>query len=293
MSGATTSAPETLRALLDRGHERHAAEPRELAAALCARAPALTADAEGAEAITLAEHVALAHPADAQVLDGFLAALPPALAGHEATAPALQRANWALARFKGRAEPDLADALRWRSLQNAVLGAARQGRVDQALAWLLQDEAAAIAHPDPAARRAYAISANNVALDLRLGRRGDAAIDGLMLQAAALSHRAWVAAGTWLQQQRAQYQWALCHAVLGQGEAALAHAGHCLALCSAHGADAAEHFFALEALAHAHRARGDAAAADSQRTAMAGLLERIEDAQMREWCAQALRALDA
>lgn len=161
---------------------------------------------------------------------------------------------------------------------------------------LLADEAAAAACAASDAGRAYAASANNVAQDLAAGPRGDAARDQLMRVAAHLSQRAWAQAGTWLQQQRAEYRLALCHAVLGQGQAALIHARRCLAACQAgdgqQAADAVEHFFAFEALARAHHAASDAAGAAAAAERMAGLLPDIDLADgLRAWCEQALHDL--
>jgi hypothetical protein len=156
---------------------------------------------------------------------------------------------------------------------------------------LLAEEHAVRHGTDKAARRACAASANNVALDMRLGPRGDAGRDALMLVAAELARRAWAAVGTWMQVERAEYQLALCHAALGRGDAALQQAARCLAVCDAEGADAVERFFAHEALAHAHRARGDADAAAQQFDAMRALLPAIADDGTREWCAHTLDAL--
>ena len=109
---ATPADTETLRALLDRAHEQHLAQPQQVADALSARAPLLGGDADAAEAVDLAEHVMLAHLADADALRRFVARLAPAMAATAATAPGLQRVDWCLARLDGRSEPALPDALR-------------------------------------------------------------------------------------------------------------------------------------------------------------------------------------
>jgi hypothetical protein len=192
-----------------------------------------------------------------------------------------------------RSGPGLSDAARWRALQNVVLALAWSGRSSLASAWLAQDEADAASHADPDARRAYAACANNVAQGLREGPRGDPARDALMLEAATLARRAWTTAGTWLHAERADYQLARCHAVLGRGTEALHFARACHAACVDHGADADERFFAHEALWHAHRAGGDEAAATAEHAHMQSLLADIADAQMRTWCAQTLAELDA
>ncbi|MCW5609749.1 MAG: hypothetical protein KIS83_03530 [Rubrivivax sp.] len=270
---------------LNAAWDRHADAPREVADELQRRAATLPDDADGAMAVRLAEHVLLAHLDDAPALQRLLAALPAGTALDAAAA----RARWGLAVLAGEGTPPvLPDAARWGALQNVVLALLQRGQVGAARECLLADEAAAAASEDAAARRAYAATANNVAVDLRLGPRGDAARDALMLDAAALARRAWERAGTWMHVERADYQLAMCHAVLGQGEPARAAARACLAACEREGADAAERFFAHECNVHAERAAGDAAAAAAHRERMVALLAQIEDPGLRTWCAETL-----
>lgn len=296
-----------LRRFLDQAHDAHSREPRAIADQLLARAAALPADETGAEAVRLAEHVMLGHLADAGALQRFLQAVPrPSAAADPAPraawSEARARVQWALhtladegaaaAQHDGRGAPSLADAPRWRALQNVVLALAGTGRVSEASARLSREAAAATAHADPEARRAYAACTNNVALELREGPRGDPARDALMLEAAALARRAWAAAGTWLQVQRADYQLARCHAAIGRGPEALACARACLEACMANGAEADERFFAHEAMWHAHRAAGDETAAAAERQRMRALLEEIADAEMHAWCAATLAGIE-
>lgn len=284
----------SLRDFLDGAYDTHAAAPQAIAAALAERAPALPADDEGAEALRLAEHVLLGHLADADGLQRLLAALPAGFedAAARSCADAVGRVRWALARVGDAADlPTVADASRWRALQNVLLAWVAAGRLDDAGRTLRASEPEAAASPDAATRQAFAACANNLALHLREGPRDGGARDALMLDAATIARRAWQGAGTWLHVERADYQLARCHAVLGHAREALAHADACLARCEAEGADAAERFFAHEALWHAAGAAGDAGAAAPQRDRMQGLLAEIADEGLREWCAQVLRAL--
>lgn len=270
---------------LNAAWDRHADAPREVADELQRRAATLPDDADGATAVRLAEHVLLAHLDDAPALQRLLASLP----GGTALDAAAARGRWGLAVLAGEGMPPvLPDAARWGALQNVVLALLQRGQLGAARECLLADEAAAAASEDAAARRAYAATANNVAVDLRLGPRGGAARDALMLDAAALARRAWERAGTWMHVERADYQLAMCHAVLGQGEPARAAAQACLAACEREGADAAERFFAHECNVHAERAAGDAAAAAEHREHMVALLAQVEDPGLRDWCAQTL-----
>ena len=297
-----------LRRFLDQAHDAHPHAPRAIADQLLARATALPADETGAEAVRLAEHVMLGHLADADALQRFLHALPRPSTAADPAPPAAwfearARVQWALdtladegdaaARAEGCGAPALPDAPRWRALQDVVLALAGIGRVTEASARLSREAEAAIAHADPEARRAHAVCTNTVALEWREGPRGDPARDALMLEAAALARRAWTAAGTWLQVERADHQLARCHAAIGRGTEALAFANACLEACMANGAEADERFFAHEALWHAHRAAGDARAAAVERQRMQALLEEIGDAEMRAWCSATLAGIDA
>ena len=293
--------------------DSHADSPQAVADGLHERAAALPADDSGAQAVRLAEHLWLGHLADTAGLADWLGRLPPALlaaaapgsgdpstpAPAPALAQALARCHWALAALQHAAHataPALDDASRWRALQNVVLALAQQGRSPQARSLLLADEDAAAAQGDSDAGRAFAACANNVAGHLHDQAGRDAERDQLMLDAAALSLRAWSRAGTWLHQQRAEYRLALCHAALGQGQAALAHACRCLQGCQqgdgTQPADAVEHFCAHEALARAHHAAGDAAGRQAAAAQMRALLPAIDEADgLRAWCAQALADL--
>ncbi len=288
--------------VLGQAEDQHADQPAATLALLMERAPGLPADADGARALRLAEHVALAHLGDASALAALLAAVPPGLAHADATAATVQRLHWAWAMVTGATTPmQPPEAQRWRALQNVVLALAAQQRWAQASALLAADAAAAQALGTGEAAQAYAASANNVAADLQAGgppagAARDAARDALMLQAARLARQAWGHAGTWRHAERAEYRLALCHAAAGDGAAAVLHAQRCLDGCKAAGADAdaVEHFFAHEALARAHRAAGDAAAAVLSRAAMAALLPQIDTADgLQAWCADVLASVPA
>ncbi len=294
-----------LAAFVNDAWERHAREPQAVTDALMARAGSLGADEAGAQALMLAEHVWLAHRHDLAGLQAFVQALTATPALSPACAAALPRMRWVLARAQAQthgpaaqpALPDPGTAERWRGLQNLWALAVARGLAASALAELQAQLPLARAHDDAATRRALAGTCNNLAVELREGARGDAAVDELMLALAMASLELWGGAGTWLHTERAHYQLARCHAVLGDGPAALAHAAQCLALLDAHAdapeADAFERFFAHECLAWAHRAAGDGAAVVAQHAQMATLLAQVADPGLADWCVQALAALDA
>jgi hypothetical protein len=277
----------------------HAERPRDVADGLSARAAAVRSDAAGADAIRLAEHVWLSHLLDEAGLQAFLhSAAPPEPRGDAGAA--WQRALWALgtlAQQPPSALPELPPAARWRAMQNVWTPTMLRGHAAQVRTALKAELPLALAHADAAARRALAATCNNLAVELRTGRRGNAELDALMLEIARAARELWGSAGTWVHAERAEYQLARCHAVLGQGTAALRHAQACLdcidANANAPEADAFERFFAHEALAWAQHAAGDAGAAAEQRALMAARHAQIANAELHAWAAQAVAEFDA
>jgi hypothetical protein len=286
-----------LASFVSRAWDEHARRPREVASALQARAPALSTDSSGADAIELAEHVWLGHLDDEAGLVSFLQALPATAVAAPETGASVQRARWVLAMLRGEAPPELADRARWRGMQNLWSVWSAQGQAAKALAMLKTEGPAALAHADTSARRGLAATCNNLAVELRMGRRGDPALDALMLALADGSRQLWTSAGTWVHVERAEYQLARCLAAIGDGAGALVHARACLKAIDDHAgepqADAFERFFAHEALAWAHRTAGDHVAAAEQRAHMVRLLADISDAGLKSWGEEALAELDA
>lgn len=280
--------------------EQHGEQAPRVAQQLMALAPRLTSDAAAADAIGLAEHVWLSHLNAAEGLRQFLDALALTEQAAEPARLALRRAQWVLGRLAGQAEaalPTLPQAARWRALQNLWTPRALAGHSAEVQAELAQAVAQALASDDLAAVRGLAATCNNLATDLRCGPRGQPALDGLMLALAVHARSLWGKAGTWLQAERAEYQLARCHAVLGLGAAAVHHAQAGLTLIDAHAddpqADALERCFAHEALAWAHLAAGGAAAAAQQLARMAEHFAAIADEDARAWARPALQALQA
>lgn len=286
-----------LATIVTRSWDQHADHPHEVAQALQSRAAQISAGQAGADAIGLAEHVWLVHLADTAGLAGFLRALPPAVTDDATSGAMVQRARWALAMIDGHPAPAVADGLRWRGMHSLWAVWSARGRAGDAMAMLHAELPRALAHPDDAARRSLAASCNNIAAELRGGPRGNAVVDAFMLAAARASRELWASAGTWVHIERADYQLARCHAVLGEGAAALAHAQACLALveqnADAPQADAFERFYAHEALAFAHHAAGDAASRVVQRSRMLALMDEVTDADLKGWCRKSLDELDA
>lgn len=286
-----------LASFVEHAWDAHAKHPEAVAAALRARAESLAPDEASDDVIALGEHVWLAHLTDPGGFAAYLDKLPPAIADTPPTSAIVRRGRWVLAALDERAAPVIPDGDRWRALQSLWSVWVARGRAAQALAMLRNDVSAALAHPDASARRGLAATCNNLAVELRVGRRGDGARDALMLALAEASRALWGTAGTWVHAERAEYQLARCHAVLGNGERALAHAQACQDAIDAHRddpqADAFERFFAHEALAWAQLTRAKRTAAAQERGRMAALAVQVVDEAMRAWCDEALRDFDA
>jgi hypothetical protein len=299
MSATTTTLDATLPLAqwVGQGWDLHAQQPRAVAHALLARAAALPPDDDGAAALRLAEHVLLGHLADVEGYERFVGALAPALSQAEATAPMRARMAWSLATLGGRAAEPLDDAPRWRALHGLWSVAVAQGRAQRVQDELRSELPRALAHPDASTRQALAGTCNNLAGDLLEGPRGDAVRDRLMLAAADASHALWGAAGTWVHAERAEWLLSRCHAVVGDGARALAHARACMTTIEAYAsepqADAFERFFAHEALAWAYQALGDTQASRGEARAAATLAPQVSDSSLRAYCEGELTKLNA
>ena len=190
--------------------------------------------------------------------------------------------------------PDLHEASgRIRMLAIASSALAFQKRSGEAMAAFREARRLAGYAPGPAdpASRALAINANNLACELEvLPSRSEDEVE-LMLLAAATAREFWQVAGTWVEVKRAEYRLAMSHLVAGQPGPALEHAEQALALCDEHDAEPRERFFALEGVALARAALGDADAVKT-RDAACALLDAIDEGD-RAYCRGELEQLDA
>lgn len=272
----------------------HATQPAAVAARLPEGFALLAATPDQAEGFTrLVEHVVLGHLDDAAALEDWIGRLETLASDNAGLDTALARARLAGALARGLpAISALPAAEQVRACGNALLALTRRAAWTEIRALLAQPEALAA---DQAGRRAFAAITNNLAGDLRFyhpAHRDDAAYAGMMVDAARLAHAAWHEAGGWLEQQRADYQLALCLAATGDGAEALRYAQSCWRVCTENAADDEECFYALEALGHAQLAAGLKPDAVATRALMAERLARLDDGA-RGYAAPQLAALDA
>ncbi len=122
------------------------------------------------------------------------------------------------------------------------------------------DAALALARPgiadDSPAVRALAVGGNNLAVVLEAKAQRDAQQTRSMLAAAQAGLEYWRRAGTWREEERAQFRLSASRRAAGDYDGAIRHAERCLAICRVNDAPALEHFFGAAALALAQRSAG-------------------------------------
>lgn len=271
-------------AFIDQAYADHPTASAAVAARLPEGFALLAAAPDQAEAFArLTEHVVLGHLDDAAQLDRWLDRLEPLAAGNDGLGLTLARARLAGSIATGRSDAaaSLPSAERVRAHGNALLALTRRS------AWAeirgLLDQARALVE-DTAGQRAFAAITNNLAGDLRFyhaAHRADADYGALMIDAARLAHEHWHGVGGWLEQERADYQLALCLASTGAGEEALVYARSCWQRCQDNAADDEECCYALEALGHAQHAAGLQQELAATRILMAEHLSRVSEASRR------------
>jgi hypothetical protein len=160
-----------------------------------------------------------------------------------------------------------------------------------ALERALQLAEAGLPNGSPAAR-ALAVAGNNMAAVLEGKTERDAMQTAAMLAAAEAGLKYWKLAGTWLEEERAEYRLARSQLQAGKARDAVASAQRCIAVCRRNGAPAFELFFGFAVLALAQRSAGDREASDANRAEAMRQLERVTSEE-RQWCGAELAELSA
>ena len=181
---------------------------------------------------------------------------------------------------------------RIRVLATASSALVAQGDVERAIA--AYADALALAAPGLPARSpalgALAVGGNNLAAALEEKPQRSAEETAAMIDAAASALKYWRLAGTWLEEERAEYRLARSWLQAGRAEEAQAAARRCIEVCVRHAAPPFERFFAHAVLALGLRAGGDMAAAEDARTeALRQYALVAPDEQV--WCAAELKEL--
>jgi len=140
------------------------------------------------------------------------------------------------------------------------------------------------------ALRALAVGGNNLAAALEEKPDRDAAETRGMLVAAEGGLQYWTLAGTWLEEERAEYRLARSRLQAGDAAGAVQSAQRCIAVCARNDAPAFELFFGHAALAMAQRAAGDAQACAATRGIALELAAQVP-AEERQWLASDLQEI--
>jgi tetratricopeptide (TPR) repeat protein len=133
------------------------------------------------------------------------------------------------------------------------------------------------------ALRSLAVGGNNLAAVLEDKADRDALETRGMLAAAQAGLDYWRRAGTWLEEERAEFRLSSSRRSAGDYDGAIHHAQRCLTLCGANDAPPLEHFFGFAALALAQRSAGLADEFDASRRLARAWQERVDPSE-RTWC---------
>jgi hypothetical protein len=211
----------------------------------------------------------------------------PAFDGSAAAAGALDR-SVATLRYAG-GETSVLESL---SAENrisvlALAASALAGRNEMKRALAAYAEALALADAGlPAqspALRALAVGGNNLAAALEEKTDRDNAETQGMIVAANGGLTYWKLAGTWLEEERAEYRLTRSLLQAGRPRDAIASALRCIDVCTRNDAPAIETFFGYVVLALAQRANGDAGAFAASRLQAIALHEQVP-AEEKQWC---------
>lgn len=144
--------------------------------------------------------------------------------------------------------------------------------------------------PGSPAFRSLAAGGNNLAAGLEEKRDRDAAETVGMVAAAEGGLKYWKLAGTWLEEERAEYRLARSLLQAGRPQDALRRARRCIDICTTNHAPPFEQFFGHAVLAVAQRESGDRDAFDVSRKQALRYFESIEAGE-RQWCEVALKEI--
>ena len=146
--------------------------------------------------------------------------------------------------------------------------------------------------PDSPALRALAVGGNNLAAALEEKPRRTDNETRAMIAAAHAALTYWKLAGTWLEQERAEYRLARSYLQAQNAVSGALAARRCVAACAANDAPAFERFFAFVVLAAAERDAGNVEAFEAAKAQALGWHDQIPQAD-RHWCERAILEMTA
>lgn len=178
----------------------------------------------------------------------------------------------------------------------ATAASAFAGRLGFKRAIATYGEALALAAPgianDSPANRALAVGGNNLAAALEEKNDRDAPETNGMIVAANGALKYWKVAGTWLEEERAEFRLTRSLLKAGQPSAAAESAQRCIDVCARNDAPAIERFYGYVVLALSQQASGDTTAFRASRESALALYEHVP-ADEQQWCVSELAELRA
>ena len=144
---------------------------------------------------------------------------------------------------------------------------------------------------ESAAIRALAIGGNNLAAALEGKQDRDPIETRGMIDAAEGGLKYWKLAGTWLEEERAEYRLTRSLLQAGESAAAVSSSRRCIAVCEGNSAPDIELFFGYAVLALALRAAGDADGFTAGRQRALQIYARVAPDE-RVWCKTELAELE-
>lgn len=280
---------------IDTAWRDHGDRPDEVADRLAVAVSTVTAQEQAAPFARLVTHVMGEHLGQYERGIGILETLrrEPAIGGAPAAAAAIRR-SLAVLRYAGgdtAAITPLPAEDRATVLANVSGLFAARGDFDGGLAVYAEAVTVGAALPrESIAFRALAIGGNNLAATLEEhATRTPAQTEG-MVAAAEGGLAFWRLAGTWLEEERAQYRLARSQLAAGDAARAVESAKLCAYVCLANDAPPFERFFAYAVLARALAAAGRRADHAEMREEALAWFERVPENE-RPWCERDLAEL--
>jgi tetratricopeptide (TPR) repeat protein len=279
----------TFAAFLETAWNDHGERPQEVADRLAASLSVVEAPENIAPFARLLTHVFGEHLGQWHRGIELLESLRglPAFDGSAAVAGALAR-SVATLRFVGGESSVLAPlSTEARVEVLATAASALAGRKEFSRAIAAYGEALRLAHAGLPSKspaiRALAVGGNNLAAALEeKAVRDDSETEG-MIVAADGALRYWKEAGTWLEEERAEYRLARSLLQAGKATEAIQSARRCVEVCKLNNAAAVEKFHGYATLALAQRAAGDADLFEESRTHAMAIFGQLPDNE-KLWC---------
>ena len=287
----------TLEDLVADGWRRHADEPQTVSEALAQGAGLVTSETQLGAYVRLATHLHAEHLDDwragVELLESMRLRFEDASRGPYRAAT-VGIATLFLAGGEAIDLSHLSNVERSAALATAAPAMASRGRLADAVTaygQALEEAVGGIPAGSPALR-ALAAAGNNLAVALEQLADRTSAETAAMIHIADAALMYWKRAGGWLEEERAQYRRARTRLQAGMPVEAIECSRLCLQICQKNDAPAFERFFAHAILAIAHRAAGQDAGCEQQRSFALAQHQALSPDELT-WCEDEFKELAA